>query len=107
MFFSIETRQPFLDYRLVELALTAAPESVIAEGVRKRLLRLAVGDLIDPKVLGRNDKIGLQTPPEWLRSKEFRAEYDGLLARTPEPLRDLIDLDRARRLLDGRWSRGK
>jgi asparagine synthase (glutamine-hydrolysing) len=104
MFFSIETRQPFLDYRLVELALNAAPETIVGMGVRKRLLRLALGDLIDPKVLKRNDKIGFQTPLEWLESEEFRAEYSRLIGQAPEPLRRLVDFDRARRLLAGRRS---
>jgi hypothetical protein len=89
---------------LVELALNAAPESIVGRGVRKRLLRLALGDLIDPKVLERNDKIGFQTPLEWLESEVFRAEYGRLIGQAPEPLRRLVDIDRARRLLDGRRS---
>ena len=107
MAFSIETRHPFLDFRLVELSLQSAPEYIIGEGVRKRLLRSALSDLIDPKVLGRIDKIGFQTPNEWLRSEEFKNAFNMLLERAPQSLSSFIHFGRARRLLDGRWSRRK
>ena len=104
MAFSIETRHPFLDFRLVELALQTAPENIVGEGVRKRLLRSALGDLIDPKVLARTDKIGFQTPTEWLRSEEFRSKFNHFIEKAPQSLGRFIDFNRARRLLDGMWT---
>ena len=107
MAFSIETRHPYLDYELVELALRAPEELLVSAGERKRLLRLSIANQVPSMVLTRRSKIGLQTPPGWLRSPEFRAWYRDLVSKGPAELRDLIDFDAAGGLLDGEGSRAR
>lgn len=70
MNYSIESRLPFLDYRLVEYALSIKDSYKIHEGWTKYILR-KVGDEILPKeVTWRKDKIGFKAPDNsWLSSK--------------------------------------
>jgi asparagine synthase (glutamine-hydrolysing) len=64
---SVELREPFLDHRLVELALRQPRDRKIKEGVRKRLLRKIAQDLLPDGVV-EAPKRPLQTPQrEWLR----------------------------------------
>ncbi len=64
---STELREPFLDHRLVELALRQPPERKIRDGARKWMLRRIARDLL-PQGLVEAPKRPLQTPQrEWLR----------------------------------------
>lgn len=67
---SVETRLPFLDYRLVEFALGLPAEFKIADGVTKRVLREGLRDVLPERIRTRMDKLGFATPEEeWLRSR--------------------------------------
>lgn len=74
---SVESRLPFLDYRLVEYALGLPDELKLAGGVTKRALRDAMSGLLPERIKNRMDKIGFATPEEaWLREQDpsrFRA----------------------------------
>jgi asparagine synthase (glutamine-hydrolysing) len=64
---STELREPFLDHRLVELALRQPPERKIRDGQSKWLLRRITEDLL-PEGIAEAPKRPLQTPQrEWLR----------------------------------------
>jgi asparagine synthase (glutamine-hydrolysing) len=64
----VESRVPFLDHRLVELAF-ALPDSVKRHaGWSKYGLRRALDGLLPPSVVWRRDKKGFPTPVgNWLR----------------------------------------
>jgi asparagine synthase (glutamine-hydrolysing) len=65
---SIESRAPFLDYRLVELTMGLPDALRLAGGESKRVLRQALAGLLPDKVLRRRDKRGFATPEElWVR----------------------------------------
>jgi asparagine synthase (glutamine-hydrolysing) len=67
MLWSTELREPFLDHRLVELALRQPRDRKIRDGVRKWFLRDAVAPHL-PVELVQAPKRPLQTPQrEWLR----------------------------------------
>jgi asparagine synthase (glutamine-hydrolysing) len=69
MAFSLETRGPFLDYRLAELCLALPGELLLKGGLGKRVLREAMADLLPPQVAGRRDKQGFHAPiEEWSAS---------------------------------------
>jgi asparagine synthase (glutamine-hydrolysing) len=57
---SIESRVPYLDHRVVELAFSLPPESKLAGVQPKAVLRRALADLLPPEVLARRDKIGFR-----------------------------------------------
>lgn len=70
MAFSIESRVPFLDYRLVEFLLTVPAEQKIKNGRTKYLLRKSFANRLPSAILDRTDKIGFFTPEQkWLRNE--------------------------------------
>ena len=92
MAFGIETRLPFLDYRLAEFAF-ALPDDQKLDGVTtKAILRRALGDRIPKSVLARRDKMGFETPTDlWLRGR-YAGEVRRRLSR-PGPFQDWVDRD--------------
>jgi asparagine synthase (glutamine-hydrolysing) len=72
MWFSLEARVPFLDYRLVEKTLALDPEWIIRKGNTKYILRESMNGIIPTKIKNRQDKVGFATPAaDWFRSKAF------------------------------------
>ncbi len=68
---SIESRVPFLDYRLVEFALGLPDEMKISGGTTKRVLREAMKGILPEAVRTRQDKLGFATPEEvWVRERQ-------------------------------------
>lgn len=65
---SIESRVPFLDYRLVEFVLGLPDEYKLSGGVTKRVLRQGMSGILPDAIRDRMDKLGFVTPEEtWLR----------------------------------------
>lgn len=63
----IETRPPFLDHPLVELALRLPDAWKIRDGQRKYLLREAARPWLPDKIYRRYDKLGFATPQkDWM-----------------------------------------
>lgn len=75
---SVESRVPFLDWRLVEFVLGCPDEYKIKLGVTKLLLREGLRDLLPTKIVDRVDKMGFVTPEEaWVREQaphQFRQQ---------------------------------
>lgn len=72
---SIESRVPFLDYRLVERTLATKSSEKINKGVTKSILRKAMKGTLPEKIRNRMDKVGFEAPQdEWFRTPEFQ-EY--------------------------------
>lgn len=88
MAWSIESRVPFLDYRLVEL-LAGLPDDVkLRRGVTKVVLRDALKGVIPESVRTRTDKMGFVTPEEpWLRQSArgwFRQGVEEAIETCPQ-----------------------
>lgn len=67
---SIESRTPFLDYRLVEFTLGLPNELKIGRGWTKRVLRESMKNILPEQVRLRTDKMGFVTPEEiWLKEQ--------------------------------------
>jgi asparagine synthase (glutamine-hydrolysing) len=79
MAFSIESRVPFLDHRLVEFAFTLKNDDKINGMETKYILRKALGNIMPDEITNRKDKKGFVTPGEnkWLRG----------------PLKHLLEID--------------
>jgi len=69
MAFSIESRVPFLDHRLVEFVFSLNDDDKFSQGITKKVLRNALKSILPSKIAGRMDKKGFVTPGEikWLR----------------------------------------
>lgn len=67
---SVESRTPFLDYRLVEFLHGLPDEFRYFHGESKRVLRHAMRHRVPDTVLDRRDKMGFVTPEvEWVRAE--------------------------------------
>ena len=92
MAFGIETRLPFLDYRLVEFAFSLPDGERLDGVVTKAIARRALGDRVPRSVLERRDKMGFETPADlWLRGR-YAGELRRRLARKG-PFTDWVDVD--------------
>ncbi|MFA5974178.1 MAG: asparagine synthase (glutamine-hydrolyzing) [Lentimicrobiaceae bacterium] len=69
MAFSIESRVPFLDHRLVEFAFSLHNDDKIKGIETKRILRQSLKNVLPEAIVTRKDKKGFVTPGEtkWLR----------------------------------------
>lgn len=64
---SIETRLPFLDYKVVEAALSIKPEFKINEGWSKFILRNMIEQDLPNEIVWRKQKFGFESPEnQWL-----------------------------------------
>lgn len=64
---SIESRSPFMDFRLIEFALSLPDHFKFDGGISKKLLRSAVRQILPDEVRLRKDKMGFVTPEEvWI-----------------------------------------
>lgn len=114
MAFSVEARVPFLDYRVVELALRLRDVDKVGGGVAKAVLRRSMRGLVPDAVLDRRDKMGFVTAESvWMRrdrADAFRAELvralDALPGVVDRSILDRFDDVRAgRRPFDNRFWR--
>ncbi|MEW6263559.1 MAG: asparagine synthase (glutamine-hydrolyzing) [Thermodesulfobacteriota bacterium] len=88
MAFSIESRVPLLDYRLIELAFALEEGLKVGPGWSKHLLRRAVSGLLPEEIAWRKDKKGFPTPfqvwadgPLKLSIRELLLDSGGRLAQ--------------------------
>jgi asparagine synthase (glutamine-hydrolysing) len=89
---SIESRVPFLDFRLVELVIGLPDQFKLARGVTKRVLRGAMAGILPEPIAQRVDKMGFVTPEEiWL------------CQRAPQHWRSMVieAIDRAGGIIEG------
>lgn len=70
MWFSIETRLPFLDYKLVELAVSLNDSYKVNNGWTKYILRKSMENHLPDEIIWRKNKIGFEAPVNsWLSNK--------------------------------------
>jgi len=91
---AIESRLPFMDYRLVEWAFSQPSEIKIGRGVTKRVVREYLAATGQRAIADRMDKQGYPTPAEnWLR--ERNAEIPRTLLLSPgSAIREYCDQGR-------------
>jgi asparagine synthase (glutamine-hydrolysing) len=70
MAWSVESRTPFMDYRLLEFNFGLPEHFIYFKGVRKNVLRKAMHGIIPEDIENRKDKMGFVTPEElWLKGE--------------------------------------
>lgn len=95
MAFSIESRVPFLDHRLVEFAFSLNADAKYHEGVSKYILRESLKQELPDAIYNRKDKKGFVTPGEstWLRQQlahHLNLDYKNL---------DFLDIAKAKKIV--------
>jgi asparagine synthase (glutamine-hydrolysing) len=72
MWYGIEARLPFLDYRLVEIGLNLKPNYKIKNGWSKNISRVATRNLLPKEIRWRKHKFGFEAPDKiWLANTAF------------------------------------
>ena len=95
MAFGIEARVPFLDVRLVELAMRLPDRLRVERGVTKAVLRRAMYDRLPSEVARRRDKVGFEVPQRaWLtagRAEVVDLVRDGQIVERGWVTRDEVE----------------
>ena len=71
---SLESRIPFMDYRLVELACRIPPEFKIKDGYTKHIMRRLFDSRMPKEVVWRTNKMGFEAPTQ-IWAERFPADY--------------------------------
>jgi asparagine synthase (glutamine-hydrolysing) len=96
MWFSLESRVPFLDFRLVEKILATKSDLIIKKGQTKHILRESMKGIVPEKIRLRQDKIGFGTPQnEWFKSDQWKDLIRNIITSKSFRGRKLIDTDLA------------
>jgi asparagine synthase (glutamine-hydrolysing) len=96
---SIESRVPFIDYRIVEFVLSLPSEYKLKDSKTKFILREALKDILPEKIINRHDKMAFATSEEiWIRENpsDFRKE----IAEACDLLNGLVDKEKALKWFD-------
>lgn len=92
---SIETRLPFLDYRLVEAAISLPVAYKIRDGWTKYILRRAVDEILPREITWRKNKLGFEAPDRiWLGA------YENEMKNEISKSRILPEISDTRRIID-------
>lgn len=106
MWFSLEARVPFLDYRLVERTLSMDSSQIIHKGVTKHILRESMRGTLPEKIRSRQDKIGFETPQdEWFRMPSFQQYIKDLFYSPSFASRGVVDVEQVQRMYDNHLKR--
>tara|TARA_B100000131_G_scaffold120951_1_gene117989 strand:+ start:28081 stop:29976 length:1896 start_codon:yes stop_codon:yes gene_type:complete len=101
MFFSLESRVPFLDYRLVHKTLSLPSSNMIEKGITKKILRDSMYGIVPEKIRMRKDKIGFESPEaSWFREKSFNKFISDIINSESFKSRDFINSKSAKSLYD-------
>ena len=100
---SVESRLPYVDHRVVELAFRLPIEWKIHRGERKRVLLEVGRKLLPPEITERKDKKAMVSTGEWI---DLRAHRDAI-EDAATSLRDcpLIDAKRMQRFVGDYFAR--
>jgi asparagine synthase (glutamine-hydrolysing) len=91
MAFTLESRLPFMDYRLVEWAMSLPAEMKIDGVISKRILREIARPLIPQAVAERKDKMGFVSPQEQWQRDVLAPSLDAVFARDLQALFPFLD----------------
>ena len=99
---SIETRLPFIDYRVLESAIAIDNRLKIHNGWTKYVLRKVVEDILPKKIVWRKNKFGFEAPTRsWLESIE--SEISRTIAKSVIIKRITNRLDLAKLNSNQKW----
>lgn len=96
MAFSIETRVPFLDYRLVDWAVGLPTGIKIGNGQSKAILRRAMRGTVPDEVLDRRDKMGFVTPQKVWMEEQLGEVIQACFAKPELRIGILVDIEALR-----------
>jgi asparagine synthase (glutamine-hydrolysing) len=90
--FSVETRYPFFDRRLIEFCLALPPGQKLHNGWTRSILRRAMTGILPPEIQWRPDKGSLSSGVSLNLLKHERETMDDSLIRKVKMIRDYVEL---------------
>jgi len=98
MAFGIETRLPFLDFRLVQMIFNLPANLKIRDGETKYILRRALRNIVPEFILSRQDKLGFPgLDVDWLLAPEMRKTVESIIFSEAFDGRGIFDVESVRR----------
>jgi asparagine synthase (glutamine-hydrolysing) len=89
---SIETRLPFIDYKVLEVAISLNTNFKIKDGWTKYILRKVVNKILPKNIVWRKNKLGFEAPTKtWIDSISSMMEDSILNSNIINKLTDNID----------------
>jgi asparagine synthase (glutamine-hydrolysing) len=99
MWYSIEAREPFLDYRIIERTLALPSDQKIRNGTTKFIFREAMKGTLPEAIRLRRDKMGFDNPQaEWFRTRPFQELVSEVLESGNEMIKKIIEPEKAKKL---------
>lgn len=96
---SIETRLPFIDYKLLQIALSVNNNFKIKDGWTKYILRKTVDKLLPKNIVWRKNKFGFEAPTKiWMDAIEADMIHSIEKSRIIREITDKIDFDKLNKL---------
>lgn len=100
MAFSIESRVPFLDYRLVEFGINLASKHLVDKNITRPLYRKAIEPYLPGEIVNRRDKLGYPVPfTKWTRNS-LKSYISGILYSQNALIYDYLDFNRVKNNLN-------
>jgi len=108
MAWGLESRVPFLDYRIVEEVCSTLPIIKFKNGEPKYLLKNAIKNLLPREIIERRDKMGFPVPLNVWAKRELRDFLMDILLSSRVRERGIFDYNAIRGVLasENRFSRG-
>lgn len=101
MWFSLESRVPFLDHRLVEKTLALPSHKLIKKGYTKHILRQAMKGILPEEIRMRQDKMGFGTPQdEWFRTSKLEVFIKELIYSDSFKNRRIFNVVKVQKMYD-------
>lgn len=91
MAFSVESRVPFMDHRLIEFTLGLPENYIYRRGERKHILRKTFRGLVPDEVLDRKDKMGFVSAEELWFHGEGKDWFHNEIMESSQNLRSLVN----------------
>lgn len=91
---SIESRVPFLDYKLVEAVYAMPFDYKLRNGITKAVLRDGLKGVLPDKIRNRYSKLGFVTPEDQWINHNYE-QYKEEVSKSLKILEDIIDRDKA------------
>lgn len=92
MFFGLESRLPFLDYRMVQYGFSLPDEALIENGWTKMPIRNLESSRLPKSVSWRTDKAGFPSPQSIWQRRELQQYFDEVFSEIEEKgLSELLD----------------
>ncbi len=85
MAFSIETRVPFMDYRLVEFLYSISSDYKIRKGYTKAILRDGLDGILPKAIQNRKSKLGFSTPQDIWMTGKLKLLFEDYFAKMQNP----------------------